>query len=123
VVRAFLPGRRRALAERGIEVDHVTIYRWVQRFAPEFAEAARARRHIIGDRWHVDETYVKVAGTWRYLFRAIDQLGQVTAGIWSTTTRMESSVGNLVSVPELVAPAGVPQFLPVLFRCRLDCTL
>jgi transposase-like protein len=65
------------LAERGIEVDHVSIYRWVQRFAPEFAEAAQARRHIVGDRWKVDETYVKVGGTWRYLFRAIDQFGQV----------------------------------------------
>jgi IS6 family transposase len=62
------------LAERGIEVDHVTIYRWVQRFAPEFAEGARARQHVIGDRWHVDETYVKVGGIWRYLF---DQFGQV----------------------------------------------
>src|SRR6266498_1340799 len=61
------------LAERGIEVDHVSIYRWVQRFAPEFAEAARARQHVIGHRWHVDETYVKVGGAWRYLFRAIDQ--------------------------------------------------
>jgi IS6 family transposase len=58
------------LAERGIEVDHVSIYRWVQRFAPEFAEAARARQHVLGDRWHVDETYLKVRGTWRYLFRA-----------------------------------------------------
>jgi transposase, IS6 family len=65
------------LAERGIEVDHVTVYRWVQRFAPEFAEAARARQHIIGDRWYVDETYLKVGGTWRYLFRGIDQFGQV----------------------------------------------
>jgi len=65
------------LAERGIEVDHVTVYRWVHRFAPEFAEAARACRHIVGDRWHVDETYLKIGGTWRYLFRAIDQFGQV----------------------------------------------
>jgi transposase, IS6 family len=65
------------LSERGIEVDHVSIYRWVQRFAPEFAEAARARQHLIGDRWHVDESYVKVGGIWRYLFRAIDQFGQV----------------------------------------------
>src|SRR5947199_7764320 len=56
------------LGERGIEVDHVTVYRWVQRFAPEFAQAAQARRHLVGDRWHVDETYVKVGGTWRYLF-------------------------------------------------------
>ena len=61
------------LAERGIQVDHVSIYRWVQRFAPEFAEAARARQHVIADRWHVDETYLKVGGIWRYLFRAIDQ--------------------------------------------------
>jgi len=52
------------LAERGIEVDHVTVYRWVQRFAPEFAEAARARQHAVGDHWHVDETYVRVGGTW-----------------------------------------------------------
>ena len=65
------------LAERGVEVDHVSVYRWVQRFAPEFVEAARARQHIIGDRWHVDETYLKVDGSWRYLFRAIDQFGQV----------------------------------------------
>jgi len=65
------------LAERGNEVDHVTVYRWVHRFAPEFAEAAGARRHIVGDRWHVDETYLKIGGTWRYLFRAIDQFGQV----------------------------------------------
>jgi len=65
------------LAERGVEVDHVSVYRWVQRFAPEFAEAARAPQHIIGDRWHVDETYLKVDGSWRYLSRAIDQFGQV----------------------------------------------
>lgn len=39
------------LAERGVEVDHLSVYGWVQRFAPEFAEAARARQHIIGDRW------------------------------------------------------------------------
>jgi transposase-like protein len=65
------------LGERGIEVDHVTVYRWVQRFAPELAEAARSRRHVVGDRWCVDEAYIKVGGAWRYLFRAIDQFGQV----------------------------------------------
>jgi transposase-like protein len=50
------------LAERGIEVDHVTIYRWVLWFAPLLAEAARPCRHAVGDRWQVNETYVKVAG-------------------------------------------------------------
>ncbi len=65
------------LAERAIMVDHVTVYRWVQRFTPEFAEAARPCRHRPGDRWFVDETYVKAAGKWTYLYRAVDQYGQV----------------------------------------------
>jgi transposase-like protein len=65
------------LAERGVEVDHVTIYRWVQRFTPLLADAARPCRHALGDRWQADETYVKVAGQWRYVYRAIDQFGQV----------------------------------------------
>jgi transposase, IS6 family len=65
------------LAERGISVDHVTVYRWVQRFTPWFADVARPLRHATGDRWFVDETYVKVAGRWRYVYRAIDQFGQV----------------------------------------------
>jgi len=65
------------LVERGIEVDHVTVYRWVQRFMPLLADAARPCRHLVGDRWQVDETYVKVAGRWRYVYRAIDQFGQV----------------------------------------------
>jgi len=65
------------LTERGLEVDHVTVCRWVQRFTPLFADAARPCRHAVGDRWFVDEAYVKVAGRWRYLYRAIDQFGQV----------------------------------------------
>src|ERR1700694_4528372 len=65
------------LAERGVEVDHVTLYRWVQRFTPQLIDAARPCGHDAGDRWHVDETYVRVAGVWRYLYRAVDQFGQV----------------------------------------------
>ena len=49
----------------------------MQRFTPEFIEAARPGRHAPGDRWFVDETYVTVAGRWTYLYRAIDQYGQV----------------------------------------------
>jgi transposase-like protein len=65
------------LAERGVEVDHVTVYRWVQRFTPLLADAARPCRHVVGDRWYVDETYVKVASRWRYVYRAVDQYGQI----------------------------------------------
>jgi transposase-like protein len=65
------------LAERGIAVDDVTVYRWVQTFTAEFIDAARPARHACGDRWFVDETYVEVAGRWTYLYRAVDQYGQV----------------------------------------------
>src|ERR1700709_1142353 len=65
------------LAERGVTVDHVTVYRWAPRVPPLLIEAARPCRHATGDRWCVDETYVKVVGRWVYLYRAIDQFGQV----------------------------------------------
>ena len=65
------------LAECGITVDHVTVYRWVQRFTAEFIEAARPCRRLPGDRWHVDETYVKISGRWTYPYRPVDQYGQV----------------------------------------------
>ncbi|MEU7803933.1 IS6 family transposase [Micromonospora arborensis] len=65
------------LVERGVEVDHVAVYRWVRRFTPLLTDAARFARHSPGDRWLVDETYVKVNGVWRYVHRAVDQHGQV----------------------------------------------
>ena len=64
------------LAERGVTVDHVTIYRWVQRFTPEFVEAAPTCRHVPGDRWFVDETYIKVNGRWTFLYRASTSTGR-----------------------------------------------
>ena len=65
----------RMLADRGVSVDHVTLYRWTQRFAPELER--RLCRHLRPCRgpWHVDETYVRVGGAWRCLYRAIDGTG------------------------------------------------
>jgi transposase-like protein len=64
------------LADRGVVVDHTTMYRWVQRFAPELEQ--RVRRHLRPRRgpWHVDETYLRIDGQWRYLYRAVDGRGQ-----------------------------------------------
>ena len=56
----------------------------MQRFTPLLADAARFRRHVPGDRWFVDETYVKVGGVWRYVYRPIDQHGQVIDVLVST---------------------------------------
>jgi transposase, IS6 family len=72
------------LVERGVEVDYVTVHRWVLRFTPLPAEAARPCRHAVGGRWQVDETHVKVAGQWRYVYPAIDQFGQVVDVFVST---------------------------------------
>ena len=65
------------LAERGVEVDHVSIFRWVQRFTPLLAEAARPCRHRVGCPLVVDQTYRQVSGRWRYVYRAINQFEQV----------------------------------------------
>jgi transposase-like protein len=65
----------RRLADRGVAVDHVSLFRWVQRFAPELEK--RLRRHLRPCRgpWHVDATYLRVDGQWRYLYRAVDGTG------------------------------------------------
>ena len=64
------------MAERGLSVDHTTIYRWVQRYAPELDKRSRPYLKQTNDSWRVDETYVKVRGRWMYLYRAVDSTGQ-----------------------------------------------
>lgn len=63
------------LTERGLEADHTTIWRWVQRYGPELEQ--RLRRHLkpTNKSWRVDETYIRVKGRWCYLYRAIDSAG------------------------------------------------
>src|SRR5208282_2027759 len=56
--------------ERGLRVDHVTVWRWVQRYAPEMERRLRSRLKPTNDSWRVDETYVRVKGKWVYLYRA-----------------------------------------------------
>jgi transposase-like protein len=70
-------------AERGLVVDRSTLYRWVQRFLPLFGAAARAYRRAVGTTWRVDETYVRLHGRWTYVYRAIDEAGQVVDAYFS----------------------------------------
>jgi putative transposase len=64
------------LAERGVDVDHATLNRWVVKYAPLVAAEAQKRKAAVGRSWRVDETYIKVKGQWCYLYRAIDKHGQ-----------------------------------------------
>ncbi len=60
------------MAERGLGVDHTTIYRWVQSYAPELEQRCKPHLKQTNDSWRVDETYIKVKGEWMYLYRAVD---------------------------------------------------
>ena len=62
------------MAERGLSVDHTTIWRWTQTYAPEVQRCLRGQLKAKGSTWHMDETFVRIAGRWRYLFRAVDSL-------------------------------------------------
>jgi len=64
------------LADRGVGVDHTTIFRWIQAYAPELEKRIRPHLRASNGAWRVDETYVKVKGRWTYLYRAIDSRGR-----------------------------------------------
>src|ERR671928_1753413 len=65
------------LAERGLDLSYETIRRWVLKFGPLFARRLRQRRPRPGDRWHLDEMVVRIAGRRMYLWRAVDQEGEI----------------------------------------------
>lgn len=64
------------MAERGVEVDHATLNRWVVKYSPQIAAQAQSRKRPTLGSWRVDETYIKVKGKWTYLYRAVDRDGQ-----------------------------------------------
>lgn len=68
---------RDLLAERGVEIDATTVYRWSRSSGPSIAGRAFRHRRRRGLSWHVDETYAPVNGRWCYLWRAVDQRGQL----------------------------------------------
>jgi putative transposase len=63
------------MAERGVDLAHTTILRWVQRYVPEFEKKWNRLSRPVGNPWRVDETYIRVRGAWKYLYRAVDKQG------------------------------------------------
>ncbi len=79
------------MAERGLHVDHTTIYRWVQRSAPELDKRCRPHGKACTDSWKVDETSIKVKKTWMYLSRAFDSDGNTLEFLLSPTRDAEAA--------------------------------
>jgi transposase-like protein len=74
-----------------LHVDHTTIYRWVQRYAPELEKRCRPHLKVCNDSWKVDETYIKVKKVWMYLYRAVDSQGKTIEFLLSPTRDAEAA--------------------------------
>jgi transposase-like protein len=79
------------MAERGVEVDHSTINRWVLKFAPELDKRLHLHLSLTNDSWRVDETYIEVKGEWKYLYRAVDSIGNALDFMLSALAGREGS--------------------------------
>ena len=64
------------MQEPGVFVDHVTVHRWAIKVLPVLAAVLRRRKRSVGRSWQMDETYIKVSGQWKYLYRAVDRDGE-----------------------------------------------
>ncbi len=79
------------MLERGLCVDHTTIYRWVQRYAPELDRRCRPHLKATTDSWRVDETYITIKKQWMYLYRAVDSYGNTLDFLLSPTRNAEAA--------------------------------
>ncbi len=90
-MRSVIVTSREMMRERGLRVDHTTIYRWVQYYAPELEKRCRPHLKVCNDSWKVDETYVKVRKTWMYLYQAVDSQGNTLEFLLSPTRDAEAA--------------------------------
>ena len=96
------------MAIRGVKVDHATIQRWVFKFTPLLEKEFNKRKKSVGKRWRMDETYIKVKGQWRYLYRAVDKQGNTVDFLLTKRRQRMSAQSFLIKAignngkPELI---------------------
>jgi len=98
------------MEERGVEVDHSTINRWVIKYSPQLEEVFHRRKRPVGRRWRMDETYIRVKGQWRYLYRAVDKSGQ-TIDVLLTEHRDKEAALRFLT--QAIRRHGVPETMTI----------
>jgi putative transposase len=98
------------MEERGVSVDHATIQRWVVKYSPQLEAAFHRRKHSVWVSWRMDETYIKVKGAWRYLYRTVDKTGQ-TIDFLLTKKRDEQAAKRFLT--KAVRRQGVPEKITI----------
>ena len=100
------------MRERGLQVDHTTIYHWVQRYAPELEQRCRPHLKATNDSWRVGETSIKIKETWTYLYRAVDSEGNTLEFLLSPTRDAEAAKHFFVKALHSTA-GSAPQARPI----------
>jgi putative transposase len=98
------------MEERGVELDHATMNRWVIKYSPQLAEAFHRRKRPVWASWRMDETDIKVKGQWRYLYRAVDKQGQ-TIDFLLTKERDEQAAKRFLI--KAIRRHGVPEKITI----------
>ena len=98
------------MEERGVSVDHATINLWVLKYSSQLEDAFHRRKGSVGRSWHMDETYIKVKGKWRYLYRAVDKTGQ-TIDFLLTEQRDEPAATRFLT--KAIKQHGVPEKITI----------
>jgi putative transposase len=98
------------MGERGVPIDHATIQRWVVKYSPQLGEAFHRRKRPVLGSWRMDETYIKVKGQWRYLYRAVDKTGQT---IDFLLTEYRDTEAALHFLTQAIRRHGVPEKITI----------
>src|SRR3978361_1125688 len=98
------------MQERGVEVDHSTLNRWVLKYVPLLDQQFRAHKRPVGSSWRMDETYVRIKGAWKYLYRAVDKAG-ATVDFLLTAKRDRKAALRLLY--KATRPRGVPRTIAI----------
>ena len=98
------------MQERGYAVDHSTIQRWVVQYAPRIEKAFRKKKKRVGHRWRMDETYIKIKGVWKYLYRGVDKKGN-TIDFLLTAKRDKKAARRFLK--KAIASSGKPSLINI----------